>query len=84
LEGLAEGRDPVLRDLAADVLAGRLSLAEVVATSEALPRLQQAIDQYAAWRGPLSDAEFGRLIMETQATLAELSRGLAPDGETDA
>lgn len=25
LEGLADGRDPILRDLAADVLAGRLS-----------------------------------------------------------
>jgi len=81
LERLRTHRDPVLRDLATAVLAGRLSLSDVTTNSSAMPVLQRALDKYADWRASLSDEEYASLVGEAQNKLAELRRRLAADGD---
>jgi len=80
LETLSTGHDPVLRDLAAGLLDGRIRLADVTTSAPARPRLQQAIDGYADWRASLSEEEFAKLVGDAQHTVAKLRCRTAADG----
>jgi hypothetical protein len=81
LERLRTHRDPVLRDLAAALLSGRLNLSDITTTTEALPALQRALDDYAGWRTSLTDEEFASVTGEARERVEELRRRIAEDGD---
>lgn len=72
LESLRAGEDPVLRDLADDILAGRMLLSDVATTTSVLPALQTALHGYAQWREALSDEEFANLTDQARNHIALL------------
>jgi len=78
LQRLRRSPDPVLRDLADDLLAGRLSLRDVTTNNQALPLLQRGLDRYTEWRKSVSDQEFAQLVDRAQHIDDQLS---AEDGD---
>jgi len=84
LEKLRTGRDPVLRDLAEDILAGRLSLRDVTTSNAALPALRRALGRYTEWQASLSKEEFSKVIDQTQQAIGRLREQAESEGDDHA
>jgi hypothetical protein len=69
VERLRECPDPVLRDLADDLLSGRLSLRDVSTSATVRPVLEDGLQRYAQWRASISDEEYARLVAEAERRL---------------
>ncbi len=78
LRALRTGSDPALRDLADDLLAGRLHLRDVATSNAVLPSLRAAIESYGQWRKQLSSSEYAELVERSRIPLDP------SDTETDA
>ncbi|MEV0269590.1 hypothetical protein AB0H43_12475 [Hamadaea sp. NPDC050747] len=72
LERLQAGSDPVLRDLAKDILAGRMHPRDIAHSSAAAAALQKPIEQYKRWRASISDDDFALLTERAAAQLQKL------------
>lgn len=72
LQQLRKGNNPALKDLAEDVLAGRLNPRRIPESSAAIVELQRGLDKYQQWRASVSEEEFERLTKAAEAHVARL------------
>lgn len=79
LERLRDCGDPMLRDLATDLLSGRISLRDVQSNTAIRPAFEDGLQRYAHWRASVSDTDFARLLDEAERHLRRTRLG----GEDD-
>jgi hypothetical protein len=65
--------DPVLREMAREVLAGRLTPREVATSSLYAEALINATQKFTTWRESASEEEFEQAAEHGRTTLAELA-----------